>query len=172
MIMPDRALVLSGGGATASFQIGVLEELIMNQRLDFRILCGMSGGAPNSAILAQARYDDKDPQLSLANLQSQFAALRRIWLEEITGPRSVYRLMAGARSLYNPAPLRRMIKQHIDSDRLLHSNRVLKVTFVSLGTGEQRTADGRSPHIVDQVMASVSVPFFFPPVEVEQDLLV
>ena len=55
--MTRRALVLSGGGAKGSFQIGAMEELILNRGLDFEILCGVSVGALNASFLAQAPFD-------------------------------------------------------------------------------------------------------------------
>jgi predicted acylesterase/phospholipase RssA len=76
--MPRRALGLSGGGAKGSFQIGVLEELILNRGLDFQIFCGTSVGALNASFLAQARFDER-PRESLNRLKVAFRSLRRIW---------------------------------------------------------------------------------------------
>ena len=61
--MTRRALVLSGGGAKGSFQIGAMEELIFNRGLDFEILCGVSVGALNASFLAQALFDPIHPCL-------------------------------------------------------------------------------------------------------------
>jgi len=61
------ALVLSGGGARAAYQVGVLQALVMLRRQylgegapnPFGILCGTSAGAINAAALA-CRVDDFD----------------------------------------------------------------------------------------------------------------
>ncbi|MBI3469491.1 MAG: patatin-like phospholipase family protein, partial [Planctomycetes bacterium] len=49
-----RALVLAGGGARGAYQVGMLQELVVNQGLDFTIIRGVSVGALNAAFLAQA----------------------------------------------------------------------------------------------------------------------
>ena len=54
--MTRRALVLSGGGAKGSFQIGVMEELILNRGLDFEILCGVSVGALNASFFGSGTF--------------------------------------------------------------------------------------------------------------------
>jgi len=86
--MTRRALVLSGGGAKGSFQIGAIEELILNRGLDFEILCGVSVGALNVSFLAQAPFDPIHPEVSLENLKNTFITLRHLWLEEIIFPQN------------------------------------------------------------------------------------
>ena len=53
---PPIALILSGGGARAAYQVGVLraiaESLPPDSPLPFRIVCGNSAGALNAAFLA------------------------------------------------------------------------------------------------------------------------
>lgn len=177
--MTRRALVLSGGGAKGSFQIGVLEELILTRGLDFQIFCGISVGALNASFLAQARFDDT-PEVSCSNLQEAFRTLRELWLEQITGTGSIYRdrplgmggLLGGADSLYDPEPLADLLKRSLHPQELAQSNRVLKVQYVALETGELRTVDSHDPAIVQHVLASATMPFFFPPVEVRGEHLV
>ena len=53
-----RALVLSGGGSKAAFQLGVLKHLIEREGRDYDIYCGSSSGALNASILAQSRLDE------------------------------------------------------------------------------------------------------------------
>lgn len=58
---PRTALVVSGGGARAAYEVGVLKairELLPEpQRNPFPLLCGVSGGAINAANLALAAED-------------------------------------------------------------------------------------------------------------------
>ncbi|PYM79197.1 MAG: patatin, partial [Candidatus Rokuibacteriota bacterium] len=49
-----RALVLSSGGAKASWQVGACEHLIVEQRYWFDVITGVSAGAVNGTTLAQA----------------------------------------------------------------------------------------------------------------------
>lgn len=51
----STALILSGGGARASYQVGVLRgvaDIIGRERQPFQIICGTSAGAINAAYLA------------------------------------------------------------------------------------------------------------------------
>lgn len=177
--MTRRALVLSGGGAKGSFQIGVMEELILNRGLDFEILCGVSVGALNASFLAQAPFNPIHPDVSLQNLKKTFIALRRLWLEEITGDESVYLkrpgveagIVLGADSIYDPEPLKKLLKKYLNPKSLAKSNRILKVQYVSLETGKLKTANNKSPKIIDYVLASGTMPYYFPPVKIRKEHL-
>jgi len=178
--MTRRALVLSGGGAKGSFQIGAMEELILNRGLDFEILCGVSVGALNASFLAQAPFDPRRPDLSLKNLKDAFTTLRQLWLEEIKGNESVYLkrtgvdagTVLGADSIYDPEPLRKLLRKYLNPKSLAKSNRILKVQYVSLETGELKTANNKSPKVIDHVLASGTMPYYFPPVEIRKEHLV
>jgi NTE family protein len=175
--MTRRALVLSGGGAKGSFQIGVMEELILNRGLDFEILCGVSVGALNASFLAQAPFNPIHPDVSIQNLKKTFITLRHLWLEEIDGNDSVYLkrpgtdagIVLGADSLYDPEPLKQLLKKYLNPKSLAKSNRILKIQYVSLETGELKTADNKSPKIVDYVLASGTMPYYFPPVQIRKE---
>jgi NTE family protein len=178
--MTRRALVLSGGGAKGSFQIGVMEELILNRGLDFEILCGVSVGALNASFLAQAPFDPIHPEVSLENLKNAFITLRHLWLEEIIGNESVYLkkqgveagIVLGADSIYDPEPLKKLLKKYLKPKNLAKSKRILKIQYVSLETGELKTANNKSPKILDHVLASGTMPYYFPPVQIRKEHLV
>jgi len=178
--MTRRALVLSGGGAKGSFQIGVMEELILNRGLDFEILCGVSVGALNASFLAQAPFDPIHPDASLENLKNAFITLRHLWLEEIIGNESVYLkkqgveagIVLGADSIYDPEPLKKLLKKYLKPKNLAKSKRILKIQYVSLETGELKTANNKSPKILDHVLASGTMPYYFPPVQIRKEHLV
>jgi NTE family protein len=178
--MTRRALVLSGGGSKGSFQVGAMEELMLNRGLDFEILCGVSVGALNASFLAQAPFNPRRPDVSLENLKDAFTTLRHLWLEEIKGNESVYLkrpgvdagIVLGANSIYNPEPLKKLLEEYLNPKSLAKSNRVLKIQYVSLETGELKTADNKSPRIIDHVLASGTMPYFFPPVEIRKEHLV
>lgn len=98
-----RALVLDGGGARGSFQVGMLKNLVLDRGLDFHIIRDINVGVLNAAWLAQAPIQGD----SLGALRTKVLELERIWRNDITGNRSVYirrqggvfALAAGANSL-------------------------------------------------------------------------
>ena len=149
------ALVLTGGGARAAYQVGVLaalaEILPEKRHSPFSIICGTSAGAINAAYLA-TRTD---------HFALGVADLRRLWRSFHAG--DVYRAdalgMAGAatawltalaggwlvkkspRSLLDNTPLRQLLERYIDFPRIgaaiaegrLHS---LSVTCSGYGSGQ------------------------------------
>lgn len=178
--MPKRALVLSGGGSRGSFQIGVLEHLILNKNIDFEILCGVSAGALNTSFLAQAYYDPNDQDKSLKNLKEKFIELRDLWLRKIQGNASLYNerfgcivsIALGADSLYDISPLKILLKENLKVNRIADSNRVLKIGYVTLETGKYISASSTHPNLPEYILASASIPFVFPPVEVNGEHLI
>ncbi len=81
---PLTALVLSGGGARAAYQVGVLQALAqMRQRVlgpmarlrnPFGVICGTSAGAINAAALASQADNFERAVDSIAQVWSQFSA--------------------------------------------------------------------------------------------------
>ena len=65
-----RALILSGGGARAAYQVGVLQALaeLLPAGNPFPIICGTSAGAINAVTLAAHPGDFKESVASLAHM--------------------------------------------------------------------------------------------------------
>ena len=149
------ALVLTGGGARAAYQVGVLaaiaELLPDKKRNPFPIICGTSAGAINATYLA-TRTD---------NFAAGVADLRRLWRGFHAG--DVYRAdalgMAGSafswmgamaggwlvhqspRSLLDNSPLRRLLTHYIDFSRIeaaIKEDRLrsLSITCSGYGSGQ------------------------------------
>jgi predicted acylesterase/phospholipase RssA len=159
-----RALVLSGGGAKGSWQVGACQHLVVERGLWFDVIAGVSAGAVNAATLAQARDPDE--------LAAELEHLRSVWLG-LRGSRDVYRrrwlgalgtVLARRASLYNAAPLRGILAGHIDPGRVAASPIRLRVGYVDLLSGSYRTAGNDYPTLVDAVLASCALPLIFPPV--------
>ena len=70
--MPNRAVVMSGGGSKGAFQVGALDHLIHDQNLDFQVIAGVSTGSLNATILSQAS--------SFEELKQYHQQLKEIWL--------------------------------------------------------------------------------------------
>ena len=149
------ALVLTGGGARAAYQVGVLaaiaEILPDKKRNPFPIICGTSAGAINAAYLA-TRTD---------HFAAGVADLRRLWRAFHAG--DVYRAdalgmaasasswlaaMAGGwlvkkspRSLLDNAPLRSLLTRYLDFSRIeeaINEGRLqsLSITCSGYGSGQ------------------------------------
>lgn len=151
------ALVLSGGGSKGAFQVGFMEELILNRGVDI----GIFGGVSTGAIRA------------LGGAQGQIDRIRDLWLE-IEGSRDIYRkrvggivggVIGGADSLNDAAPIRAKIKAFADPAKLAASGKRLVVGVVSLTTGAFRIVDQTAPDIGDWVYASSAVPVAFQPLK-------
>ena len=159
-----RALVLSGGGAKGSWQVGACHHLIAERGLWFDVIAGVSAGAVNAATLAQAHDPDE--------LATELEHLRSVWLG-LRGSHDVYRrrwlgalgtVLARRASLYNAAPLRGVLAGHIDPARVAASPIRLRIGYVDLLSGRYRTAGNDHPTLVDAVLASCALPLIFPPV--------
>ncbi|QPJ60739.1 MAG: hypothetical protein G3M70_02080 [Candidatus Nitronauta litoralis] len=175
-----RALVMSGGGARGSFQVGMLEELVINQGLDFEVIRGVSVGALNASFLSQANFIENDPG-SVENLKNEVRALKSLWLDDVEGNQSVYSnragfagLIAGGDSLYSLKPLRTLLDEKLDIDRVEASNRKFKVGTVSLVSSLYQEWGPGDNEFFEKIMASASIPVVFPFVDVpsEEDVLV
>lgn len=144
-------LVLSGGGARAAYQVGVLNYL--GSRLpDFRfpIVTGVSAGAINAAFLASHRGN---LQTGVTDLRSNWCALNT---EDVirTDPWSlgtiVFRwavtLLSGgirfgppARSLVDNEPLRRTLQGFVDPDRISENIRTDHLDALAISTTSYQT---------------------------------
>ena len=212
LTVPDptatTGLILMGGGARAAYQAGVLEGLaeLLDQagwpagRNPFPVVCGTSAGAINAAAYA-AGCDDwaeairriaglwrtvqpqdiyrVDLRGSLGNAAHWLGALLFGWLAR-TRPRS----------LFDNSPLRELLAQVIDTDRLgrcLDTGclRALAITASSYTSGQHvtwyETRAALSPWYrtqrlsaparigIDHLLASSAIPFIFPAVPLPID---
>jgi NTE family protein len=199
--------VLTGGGARAAYQVGVLRHLArVFPDLSPDVVTGVSAGGINAAYLAahQGSFERK-----LEDLVDIWSNLRiddvfRVDLRDLASRTLRWggRLLSGgrsplppARSLVDTAPLRSLLERMLESNsggidgiaRSLDDGwlRAIALTASSYTTGQsitwvqtrgdsgietwerpQRKSTGCALR-VDHVMASASLPFFFPAVEVD-----
>src|SRR6266436_1546 len=159
----ETGVILSGGGARAAYQIGVLRAIARilgrGSPLPFRVICGTSAGAVNAALLG-------------ANADSfSRGAARTV-------------------SMLDSAPLRSLLRRELDLDRVavhiaagrLHA---LAINATSYTTGHALTFFQGAPTIepwqrirrrgeraiisVDHLLASSAIPFIFPAARVGDD---
>lgn len=198
------AVVLTGGGARAAFQVGFLRALGRRYPdLPIEILTGVSAGAINTAYLASHP----------GNFEQRTSDLERLWVG--LEPEQVYtvgtfdllrnlarwsmRLVSGGRrgtprprGMVDTRPLRRLLTREIDEESRKHGGiqarlkegplRAVAVTTTSYSTGQtitwlegRDTRTWRRPHRMTRrctidarhVLASCSIPFLFPAVEID-----
>jgi NTE family protein len=122
----DLALVMSGGGARAAYQVGFLRCLAEHHPdLHTPILTGISAGALNAAYLASHPGRFRDKVETMADIWSKLTADQVFRVDTLSIARNVARwglrlLMGQAsshirpRSLVNPAPLRTLMERVLD----------------------------------------------------------
>lgn len=166
--MGNRALVLSGGGAKGSFELGVVDYLVNDLSMDFHVICGVSTGALNASMLSHGRGHE--------GIKQQLERLKDIWFgiksEDDIYEKGLVVDFPLIISLYNNTPLKEKIEQHIKPSALAGSGKEFRVGVVSLNTGEYISIGQRSPNIRDYILASSAIPVIFPPVELKKQLFV
>jgi len=147
-------LILSGGGARAAYQIGVLmaiaDILPGTVRNPFPILCGTSAGCINAAVLAAAAPDFKVGVDRLAGVWSGFKIEQvfhaDLWRATSRSSQLIFAMLtggfghAGPRSLLDNTPLRELLINHVSFERIDRAVangdlRALCVTACSYSTG-------------------------------------
>lgn len=194
-------LVLPGGGARAAYQAGVLSGIAEwygnDSRVPFPVIAGTSAGAMNAAYLAA----------NMAHFVRALDELVELWsqlrVEQVYRPeyRKVFgvllrwgwSLLSGGlgesnpRSLLDNTPLRRLLADHIDFERIAgHIDagclRGIAVTVAGYATERslsyfqaapgvqswwRQRREGRPARInLDHVMASLGLPIVFPAVNI------
>ncbi len=155
MTVSRTALILTGGGARAGYQIGVLKavrELLPEpHRNPFPILCGTSAGALNAASMAVWAEDFSAGVENLLNVWENFNA-HQVYRADalsmgISAVRWVSTLAIGwltrqsPRSLLDNSPLRQLLSDSLDFSRIgkaidsgaLHS---VSITCSGYSTGQ------------------------------------
>jgi NTE family protein len=132
---PSVALIMSGGGARAAYQIGVLRAIARIRPRGapnpFRIICGTSAGAINAASLASNidRFDFAVRQLVRAwgslhigqVYRADFSGTARTFFRCLGALSKGGRHRPGPISLLDCAPLEAFLKRMIDFGRIRHT---------------------------------------------------
>lgn len=161
---PTMGLILTGGGARAAYQVGVLQGLMeMRSPRDasaqnpFQIICGTSSGAINASVLACGADQFDETLQRLVQVWGQFE-VGQVYRSEIldmlrSGLGWMSLLLLGwmirhrrmrPRSLLDNTPLAGLLAEHIDFSRLpqiMAQGHVsaLAITASSYSTGEHVT---------------------------------
>ena len=180
-------LALQGGGSHGAFTWGVLDRLLEEPWIKIEAISGTSAGAMNAAVLvdgwsrggadgARAALDTYWQRVSRA---AAFSPLQRSPLERLTGRWTLdtspaylaIDLMSRVFSPYdlNPMgfnPLRQILAESIDFERLAASPIKLFITATNVHTGRGRIF--RNSQITpDVLLASACLPTMFQAVEID-----
>lgn len=192
-------IVMSGGGARGSYEVGVLNYLYgefaqhFGRNPQFDVISGTSVGAVNGTALAATMNDPMPGMRLLASvwLEQSLSDIMRIDIRQI--PR-LYRVWLGGdmpAGIFDARPLARIISHRIPWRQLarnLRANRVraLTVSATNVRTGRSTLYVDRAKgvdlprgglriavqpsHILPQhVLASAAMPLVFPPVRIGND---
>ena len=180
-------LALQGGGSHGAFTWGVLDRLLEESRFAIVAISGTSAGAMNAAVLADG-WTQGGAEGARAALEkywekvsraAEFSPLQRSPLDRLMGRWSLdgspayiaIDLMSRVLSPYdlNPFglnPLRGVLAESIDFDRLARSPIKLFITATSVRTGRGRIF--RNAEItVDVLLASACLPTMFRAIEID-----
>jgi len=180
-------LALQGGGSHGAFTWGVLDRLLEEPWLRIAGISGTSAGAMNAAVLADGWIEGQAEGARAAlekfwqrvSRAAAFSPLQRSPIDRLMGrwtldtsPAYVFMdLISRVLSPYalNPLdfnPLRRILAESIDCDRLAHSPIKLFITATSVRTGRGRIF--RNAEITaDVLLASACLPTMFRAVEID-----
>jgi NTE family protein len=126
VIHNNTGLILSGGGARAAYQVGVLlavKDILPPQNNPFPIIAGTSAGAINAVSLASTSDDFQKSVENLQKIWNQLAidhVFRTDW-KDLSG--GLYRILCSfcegvdyhrPLSLLDNSPLNHFLKQNID----------------------------------------------------------
>jgi NTE family protein len=190
-------LILTGGGARAAYQVGVLKalaEIHSRPEWPFPIIVGTSAGAVSACILASnvVRWHH-----SVAEIENVWANFRvhHVFRSDVgamlrAGGRWMGSLLTGGRmgppkSLLDNSPLRELLSKVTDFDAMRASVARGDLRAVALSATSYFTARSvsffeadttvsewsraqrhgeRVPLSLDYLMASLAIPFLFPPI--------
>jgi NTE family protein len=137
---PKVALILTGGGARAAYQVGVLralsELLPKDANTPFPIICGTSAGSVNSTILAVDAADFRHAVRRLMTVWKNFH-VHHVYRADVFGSfrnsaRWMFAALTGGRlrnvsggdhpvSLLDNAPLAALLQKYVDFDAIQRS---------------------------------------------------
>jgi NTE family protein len=180
-------LALQGGGSHGAFTWGVLDRLLEEDWLHIAAISGTSAGAMNAAVLVDGWTEggSEGARSALANYWQRvsraatFSPLQRSPLDRVMGRWSLdtspgyiaMDLMSRLLSPYdlNPTgfnPLRNILQESIDFERLAGSSIKLFITATNVRTGRGRIF--RNPEITaDVLLASACLPTMFRAIEID-----
>lgn len=145
-------VVLSGGGAKGSGQLGMMKYVYEKGiRPDF--ISGVSVGSLNATMWVQEENLDLLEDL-WRGIKGNSDIYKKNWLR----PCKLYR------SLYDNSPLKRKIDNYVDTEKLKNSSIELHIGVVQLQSGAYSIVDKFHVDYKSMLLASTAIPVVFPAV--------
>ena len=152
------ALVLSGGGAKGAFECGAEKYAREVKGYHWDIIAGVSVGALNGAMLAMGKYQRLfEIWNTISNYKVYTGGFNLL---------SLVKLLFGARSFYGNDPLRRMLFEELEPDKISAD---LRIGAVSLETGEYVEFRGDHPDLAEAILASTVMPIIWTPLDISYE---
>lgn len=170
--MTKRALVLSGGGSKGAWQVGALKALAESEECHWDSIHGVSVGAINAAFLAMHKTTEQvvaiDRLVGIWDGIRMTGQIYKPWLPfKLNYISSMFK-----GSLNTGSPLRMLVENCWDHQKLLESGIKLTVGAVSLTTGKYSGIDQDNPNIFEYVLASSHLPMVFEPMTIDNEVWV
>ena len=149
------ALVLSGGGAKGAFQCGAEKYAREVKGYHWDIIAGVSVGALNGAMLAMKKYTRLfEIWNTISNEQVYTGGFNLI---------SLLKILFGAKSFYGNDPLKNMLFQELEPEKIQAD---LRIGVVLLLSGEYVEFHGDDPNLAQAILASTVMPIIWTPLDV------
>lgn len=153
-----RALVLSGGGAKGSFQLGALNYLY-DKGIAFDYIYGVSVGALNGYMIAADRIVDLNHIWHSMSNDS-------VYTGGLNVP-TLIKLVFGKRHIYNNAPLRKIIEKYVSPAEL---KKDFYAGIVNFNTGEYFDVCVNKLNkrkAIEVILASTVMPIIWEPLKIQ-----
>src|SRR5216683_2914720 len=162
-----KALVLSGGGSKGAYEVGALQYLLVDAKMQYEILCGVSVGALNTSFLSM--YPIGQEVLAMQGLKALWDGLNTKSIYRQWFPLS-YLEALWKPSVFNSKPLQNIVRTKLDPVKIKTSGHKLRIGACGLDTGEYRLFDENYDKIQEAVLASAAFPAMLLPIQLEGQL--
>lgn len=167
MLYQDRALVLGGGGAYYTYEVGAF-RVLAEAGYSYPHIFGVSAGALLGTTIAQYELgrdvdaaDESDEIIE--DIRGNKDIYKRWW------PFGMLHFVLRRRSLVNSKPLWKIIRRHCDQEAVINSGRTLRLGCCSWGDGNYHEAKGTDPDLWKWVVASSAFAPYFCPIKINGD---
>jgi len=160
-----QSLVLSGGSALGSYQVGALKYAVHVLGMQFSSVYGVSVGALNGGKIVMHPREEISQAVEL--LEKDWLNLGNSGVYKRHCPFGMLHVLGARRSLYDLSPLREKIAREFHPTLVQKNGYRFGVGVTSYRTGKYRVVKDDDPKIVDYIYASCAQAVAFPPAEID-----